>query len=73
MNQEELKSKLSPEQFEVTQHWATERPFTGEYNDHFEKGIYVDVVDVPRSLYREINSNRAVAGLLFQNRSIKTL
>ena len=45
MNQEELKSKLSPEQFEVTQHGATERPFTGKYNDHFEKGIYVDVVD----------------------------
>ena len=28
----------------MTQNAATERPFTGEYDHHFEKGIYVDVV-----------------------------
>jgi len=28
----------------VTQHSATERPFTGEYDDHFEAGLYVDIV-----------------------------
>lgn len=37
-------SKLTPMQFEVTQHAATERPFTGKYDDFYDKGIYVDVV-----------------------------
>lgn len=38
------KNKLTPIQFEVTQNNGTERPFTGEYDDFFEEGIYVDVV-----------------------------
>jgi len=35
---------LSPEQYHVTQRDGTERPFTGEYWDNHEPGIYVDVV-----------------------------
>ncbi len=35
---------LSPEQYTVTQKNGTERPFTGEYWDNHEPGIYVDVV-----------------------------
>lgn len=35
---------LTPLQFEVTQHSATERPFQNEYFDHFEEGIYVDIL-----------------------------
>ena len=35
---------LSPEQYNVTQKNGTERPFTGEYWDNHEPGIYVDVV-----------------------------
>jgi peptide-methionine (R)-S-oxide reductase len=35
---------LSPEQYHVTQKGRTERPFTGEYWDNHEPGIYVDVV-----------------------------
>ena len=37
-------SKLSPEQYRVTQRHGTESPGTGEYLDNKEPGIYVDVV-----------------------------
>ena len=37
-------SKLSPEQYRVTQRDGTERPFENEYRDNKEPGIYVDVV-----------------------------
>jgi peptide methionine sulfoxide reductase msrA/msrB len=40
----ELKQKLSPEQYQVTQHEGTERPFQNAYWDNHEPGIYVDVV-----------------------------
>jgi len=43
-NQNELRQRLTPEQFAVTQEAATERPFTGQYDDFYEQGIYVDVV-----------------------------
>lgn len=35
---------LTPEQYHVTQENGTERPFTGEYWDNKEPGLYVDVV-----------------------------
>ena len=35
---------LTPEQYEITQKNGTERPFTGEYWDNHEAGLYVDVV-----------------------------
>jgi peptide-methionine (R)-S-oxide reductase len=37
-------TKLSAEQFRVTQQGGTERPGTGQYLGHKEPGIYVDVV-----------------------------
>ena len=40
----ELRKRLTPIQYEVTQNNATERPFTGEYYAHEEEGLYVDVV-----------------------------
>ncbi len=39
----ELKKKLSPIQYEVTQKNATERPFKNEYWNEFREGIYVDI------------------------------
>ncbi len=37
-------ARLTPEQYRVTQESGTEGPGTGEYTDHKERGIYVDVV-----------------------------
>jgi len=39
-----LKQRLTPEQYAVTQHDATERPFHNAYWNNHEAGIYVDVV-----------------------------
>ncbi len=41
---EDLKSRLTPIQYRVTQEDGTEPPFQNEYWNHFEDGIYVDVV-----------------------------
>lgn len=41
---EELRERLTPLQYKVTQLGATERPFDNKYWDHKEEGIYVDVV-----------------------------
>ena len=43
-NPSELRQKLTPLQFKVTQEEGTEPPFRNEYWDHKEPGIYVDVV-----------------------------
>jgi peptide-methionine (R)-S-oxide reductase len=41
---DEALSRLSPEQFRVTQQSGTERPGTGEYLHNKGPGIYVDIV-----------------------------
>jgi peptide-methionine (R)-S-oxide reductase len=43
-NPSEIKSKLNPTQYKVTQENGTEMPFQNEYWDHIEEGIYVDIV-----------------------------
>ncbi|XP_060536427.1 methionine-R-sulfoxide reductase B1-like isoform X2 [Cylas formicarius] len=44
VNQEELKKKLTPLQYHVTQEKGTERPFTGCYDKTFNEGTYVCIV-----------------------------
>ena len=41
---EELKRRLTPRQYEVTQHEGTEPAFDNEYWDEHRDGVYVDVV-----------------------------
>jgi peptide-methionine (R)-S-oxide reductase len=38
--EEEWQDQLTSEQYHVTRMKGTERPFSGEYNDHKEEGIY---------------------------------
>ena len=40
----ELQKRLTPLQYEVTQHAGTERAFANEYADNKRPGIYVDIV-----------------------------
>lgn len=43
-SKEELRKKLTPLQYKVTQEEATERPFANQYWDNHRDGIYVDIV-----------------------------
>jgi len=40
ISKEELKRKLIPEQYNICMNKGTERPFSGEYHDYKEPGIY---------------------------------
>ena len=46
LNKDELKNRLTELQYRVTQENGTEPPFINEYNNHFEEGIYVDIVSL---------------------------
>jgi len=43
-SKDELKKRLTPLQYQVTQDGATEPPFNNEYADNHRPGIYVDIV-----------------------------
>ena len=43
-SQDDLKKRLTPEQFRVTQQCGTEPPFRNAYWNNHEAGIYVDIV-----------------------------
>jgi peptide methionine sulfoxide reductase msrA/msrB len=43
-SEQEIKEKLTEEEYEITQGKGTEPPFKNEYNDNKAKGIYVDIV-----------------------------
>jgi peptide-methionine (R)-S-oxide reductase len=42
--QEDLKQRLNDIQYKVTQEKDTERPFSGQYWNHFEDGVYDCIV-----------------------------
>ncbi len=42
--EDELRARLSDEQFQVTQHKGTERAFTGRFLHHKDRGVYMCVV-----------------------------
>ena len=42
-SKDELKKELSDLEYAVTMESATENPYTGQYWDSFEEGIYVDI------------------------------
>jgi peptide-methionine (R)-S-oxide reductase len=44
LKKDELKDKLSPIQYNVTQKNGTEPPFRNDYWNTFEEGIYVDII-----------------------------
>lgn len=44
MNKEEKLKQLTEMQYYVTQKQGTEPPYQNEYDQHFEEGIYVDIV-----------------------------
>ncbi len=45
VDKSELRARLTPLQWEVTQNGATERPYDNEYDREFRPGIYVDITD----------------------------
>lgn len=44
INEDELKKKLTPEQYHIVRGKGTEVPFTGKYLEHKQKGMYTCVV-----------------------------
>lgn len=44
MSKEDLKNKLTPIQYHVTQENGTEPPHRNEYDQNFNEGIYVDII-----------------------------
>ena len=54
-------SRLTPEQYQVTQEKGTEPPFRNEYWDNKEPGIYVDVVS-GEPLFASVNKYDSRSG-----------
>jgi methionine-R-sulfoxide reductase len=57
----EAVSRLSPEQYRVTQCDGTERPFDNAYWDNKEPGIYVDIV-LGEPLFASVNKFDSASG-----------
>lgn len=58
----EWRDQLTDIEYRVTREAATERPFTGKYWDHWDRGVYNCVCCGTRSSNRRPSSTRAAAG-----------
>ena len=65
MDKEELKEKLTAEEYHITQEGGTEVPFSGEFVDHAEEGSYTCKVcgQVLFASDAKLNSHEGPAGL----------
>jgi methionine-R-sulfoxide reductase len=61
MKDTELKKRLTPLQYEVTQHNATEPAFLNTYWENDRDGIYVDIVS-GEPLFSSLNQFRSTCG-----------
>ncbi len=61
-DESELKKKLTPIQYNVTQENGTERPYANEYWDNEKEGIYVDLISGDVCFLHMINLMQAAAG-----------
>ena len=64
---EELRSILSPIEYHVTMEDGTESPYTGEYWDTFEEGIYVDITSGEPLFSSKDSLDPIVVGQVFRN------
>ncbi|MEG0254842.1 MAG: peptide-methionine (R)-S-oxide reductase MsrB [Vagococcus sp.] len=71
-NEAELRGKLTPLQYQVTQENGTEHPFTSEYDHFSEAGIYVDIVS-GEPLFSSIDKYDAGCGWPSFTKPIATL
>ena len=69
---EQALKRLTDEEYNVTQKAATEYPFTGKYDDFYEKGIYVDVVS-GEPLFSSLDKYNAGCGWPSFTKPIKKL
>ena len=69
MNNDDYKDKLSEEAFKVCRLAATERPFTGIYNDHWQVGTY-HCACCERPLFNSVDKFNAGCGWPSFNASI---
>lgn len=67
---DDLKRRLSPLQYEVTQNEGTEAPFRNEFWDNHEEGLYVDVVS-GEPLFSSLNKYESGTGWPSFDRPVK--
>ncbi|UDM78647.1 peptide-methionine (R)-S-oxide reductase MsrB [Vagococcus fluvialis] len=71
-NEEELRETLTPLQYAVTQENVTERPFSSEFDQFSEEGIYVDIVS-GEALFSSLDKYDAGCGWPSFTKPIATL